>query len=144
MSLTKSPSASPPRRAALRRTAHRDITTEGPDARFAKAETLLELYASAGCVVTTRLHCALPCLAMQTPVLLLGGAHGPDRFTGLTDLVHNCSAGEFLSGEFQYDITAPPPNPTAHLNLRRGLVERVRSFVTDGPTVVAGGARPQG
>ena len=35
------------------------------------AENLLKIYENAYCVVTDRLHCALPCLAFETPVLLI-------------------------------------------------------------------------
>lgn len=39
------------------------------DEKFLEAERLLKNYAQAKLVVTSRIHCALPCLAVETPVL---------------------------------------------------------------------------
>lgn len=52
-------------------TSHIGYPNDDIEQRFKKAESLLDTYARASCVVTTRLHCALPCLAMNTPVLLI-------------------------------------------------------------------------
>jgi hypothetical protein len=52
---------------------------EDSEARFKRAEELLECYAKASLVVTTRLHCALPCLALGTPVVLLHHHPGDPR-----------------------------------------------------------------
>lgn len=39
--------------------------------RFRVAEDLLTQYAEADLVITSRIHCALPCLAFHTPVILI-------------------------------------------------------------------------
>jgi len=41
--------------------------------RFELAETLLKRYAKAKLVITSRIHCALPCIALGTPVLFISG-----------------------------------------------------------------------
>lgn len=41
--------------------------------RFAHAEKLLNRYARAKLVITSRIHCALPCLALGTPVVFIHG-----------------------------------------------------------------------
>ncbi len=82
-------------------------------ARFAKAAGLLRCYANAKAVVTTRLHCALPCLALGTPVLLIETAGDRYRFDGLRDLLHCATAAEVLSGQVRFDLAAPPPTRTA-------------------------------
>lgn len=41
--------------------------------RFEEAEKLLEKYAKAKLVITSRIHCALPCLALGTPVVFIAG-----------------------------------------------------------------------
>jgi len=38
---------------------------------FSRADELLRAYCSSQCVVTTKIHCALPCLAMGVPVILV-------------------------------------------------------------------------
>ena len=40
-------------------------------ARFTAAYQLMETYASAKLVITQRIHCALPCVAMGTPVIFI-------------------------------------------------------------------------
>ncbi|WP_343563040.1 polysaccharide pyruvyl transferase family protein [Sphingobacterium sp.] len=41
--------------------------------RFVLAENLLKRYAKAKLVITSRIHCALPCIAMGTPVVFISG-----------------------------------------------------------------------
>lgn len=40
-----------------------------PEALLKKAEDLVKDYAKASCVITSRIHCALPCLGLDTPVI---------------------------------------------------------------------------
>lgn len=40
---------------------------------FEKAESLIKKYANAKLVITSRIHCALPCLALGTPVIFIAG-----------------------------------------------------------------------
>jgi hypothetical protein len=95
--------------------------------RCAKAGDLLSIYAKAKCVVTTRLHCALPCLALGTPILLIGP---PDyyRFSGLADLLRHCTAESFKSGNVDFDFDNPGANPDAHLKLRQSLITSLQTF----------------
>lgn len=55
--------------------------------RRRRAKTLLAEYAKAALVVTSRLHCALPCLALGTPVVVLPPPHGAARFSGYQKLL---------------------------------------------------------
>ena len=75
-----------------------DAATKG-DARnvdeqlLSYAESLVKKYAAASLVVTSRLHCALPCLAVGTPVLFIDGeqldaSRTAARFGGLIDLLN--------------------------------------------------------
>lgn len=101
------------------------------DLRFKKAEELLRLYASASCVVTSRLHCALPCLAIGTPVLLVNTALDSERFAGLSSFVWSCTNDQFLNeNRFFYDVNDPLPNPVAHLPFREQLTERAKAFIS--------------
>lgn len=58
--------------------------------RLAEAERLVRLYARAQLVVTNRIHCALPCLGLETPVVFVSDAKAAEistcRFGGLIDL----------------------------------------------------------
>jgi hypothetical protein len=101
----------------------------GTDAatRTARAEALLDLYARAAVVVTSRLHCALPCLALGTPVILL--VPGPDpRFEGLLDLLPWYPLAALERGTLDLPLEAPPPAPAPPPALAAALAGRCRAF----------------
>lgn len=59
------------------------------------ARKLVKTYASAKLVVTSRIHCALPCLAVETPVIFINSdalqgnsVRSSGRFGGLIELLH--------------------------------------------------------
>ncbi len=58
----------------------------GPEERLEQAELVLLEYARAHCVVTSRLHCALPCVAFGTPVIFVMPQSEPERVTPYLDL----------------------------------------------------------
>lgn len=61
--------------------------------RLLEAKRLVDLYAEAGMVITSRIHCALPCLGLETPVLYTMDDNAEEiskcRFKGLSELF-NC------------------------------------------------------
>jgi hypothetical protein len=97
--------------------------------RAALARYQLSLYSQAKCVVTTRLHCALPCLAMGTPVLFIAAAKDLYRFSGLIDLLHACSPRQFLDGLADFDPENPPANSDAYKAYRAALIDSTTRFV---------------
>ncbi|MEA4978230.1 MAG: polysaccharide pyruvyl transferase family protein [Methanomassiliicoccaceae archaeon] len=98
------------------------------DVRHRFAKSFLYLYSSAHCVVTRRMHAALPSLSVGTPVVLLDHdlEKFPGRFSGLRELVHCMTHEEFDSGG--YDVDTPPPNPEKHLDIRNALVNSCTGF----------------
>ena len=108
---------------------HEDRVTKSFGDRMAKAAGLLSLYAHAKCVVTTKLHCALPCLALGTPVLLVTSARDSYRFSGLRDFLHICTPEEFLGGPADFDFDDPPANKDDYLAYRTALIETVNPFI---------------
>ena len=62
--------------------------------RFQIAKELLDKYARAKLVVTTRLHGALPCLALHTPVIFISKSYDYKRFPGLYDLLNTIGKNE--------------------------------------------------
>lgn len=101
----------------------------GHDERARRAEALLDLYAGASCVVTTRLHCALPCLALGTPVLFVNKGDANARVEPATDLAWNCTEAQFLAGEDGYDPSNPPGNPERFRPLADALRARCEAFI---------------
>ncbi|AQR72320.1 polysaccharide pyruvyl transferase family protein [Sphingomonas sp. LM7] len=102
------------------------------DERARQAEALLDLYAGASCVVTTRLHCALPCLALGTPVLFVNKGDANARVEPALDLAWNCTQAQFLAGEDGYDPSNPPPNPETFRPLAAALRARCEAFISPG------------
>lgn len=101
----------------------------GNEQRVAQARRLLELYGRAKAVVTTRLHCALPCLAMGTPVLFIALGEDLYRQTPAMELAHSCSATEFEQAACGFDPHDPPANPDRHLPLAAALKRQCDAFV---------------
>jgi hypothetical protein len=95
--------------------------------RVSRARQLLKLYSSAKLVITSRLHCALPCLALGTPVILLRrGIESDPRFAGLRELVRFHSDP---SRPIKIDWQDPEPNPDTYLFYAKALRERCEGAV---------------
>ncbi len=110
------------------------------------AKTTLKKYASAKLVVTSRIHCALPCLALGTPVLFLmegltnEGLH-MSRFRGILDHINILTnqPKEELDKLFgksmnvynpaEIDWNNPPSNPTSFEKKANELKERCKNFI---------------
>ena len=102
--------------------------------RLKYAEYLLDLYRKAKCVVTTRLHAAMPCLAFKTPVLMLDCVNErgfEPRFSGLVEHTWHCSRRELCDGKMDYDFDDPPENPNTHLPMREKLIKMMTDWVQE-------------
>lgn len=97
--------------------------------RLKYAEKLLEKYRRAKCVVTSKLHVSMPCLAFETPVLLVGKLN--ERFYGLRELVRNCTEDELLKGQYDFDFNNPTPNTKAYMPLRLNIIKRMTAWVNE-------------
>lgn len=93
------------------------------------AQNYLDLYQQASFVITSRLHVALPCLALETPVLFFTDNPLDSRFGGLLDLLEWTSTDKIFKTLDNYDFTNPTPNPKDYLVLRNRLIEKVVSFI---------------
>lgn len=99
------------------------------EGRKQEVERRLKLYQNARCVITRKLHCALPCLALEVPVLLVNPDFISTRFQPYYDWVHKATTKEFLNDEHDYDILSPKKNPDAYLSVRKKLKQEVAEFV---------------
>ncbi len=107
--------------------------------KFEMAEELLHKYARAKLVITSRIHCALPCLALGTPVIFINGFDSfvdSCRFDGLINLFNridiNTKTGEWTSNfgledKISADITIK--NLDNYLNLANQMKEICRRFI---------------
>lgn len=98
--------------------------------RMEKAAALLRRYQGAKCVVTSRLHCALPCLALGTPVLLLYKDEYASRMKSFLELLHYSTLDGLNAALRSYDLTQPPENSTAFLPIREKLIRVCKDFVS--------------
>lgn len=99
------------------------------EAREKFIEERLTIYQNAICVVTKKLHCSLPCLAMDVPVLLIKEMEDDIRFSPYYEWMHFCKTSSFLKGEYEYDFVNPPANPGKHIETRENLIKSVKEFV---------------
>jgi hypothetical protein len=109
--------------------------------RFELAEQTLRKYAEAKLVITSRIHCALPCLALGTPVIFLN--YGLDfevsscRLEGILELFNviniddkgNMEANfELPNGKIDEHFTLQ--NPDRYKKLADALKEKCRGFIS--------------
>lgn len=107
--------------------------------KFDIAEKLINMYARAKLVITSRIHCALPCLALGTPVIFMNGFENfvdSCRFDGIIDYFNridiNTKTGEWttnfgLTKKLTTDISVQ--NSDKYLVLSDKMKEIARKFI---------------
>lgn len=107
--------------------------------KFAMAEDLLHKYARAKLVITSRIHCALPCLALGTPVIYINGFDSfvdSCRLDGLANLFNRIDierktkkvTNNFgLNGKIGLDFSIQ--NTNAHVPYAEAMKKRCREFI---------------
>lgn len=100
--------------------------------RFRLANAMLNLYQSAHCVVSRRLHVAMPSLAFETPFLLLdtndNTVLNDPRFEGVIELCNYYKEIDFIYNKDLYDFDNPPPNPPHYRKIKEDLIKRCSEF----------------
>ena len=72
--------------------------------RLKFASKLLKRYAKAKLIITTRIHGALPCLALNTPVILINKKFDYDRYIGLYELLNTIGINSKKRFEIRVNI----------------------------------------
>jgi hypothetical protein len=108
------------------------------EAQFTRAESYLRDYADAKLVVTSRIHCALPCLAMGVPVIFINAFDDyvdSCRFDGLLELFNRIDIAPdgSMTNNFglkgRIDGSFVPKNLTVHEPLAAKLRAVCEGFV---------------
>ncbi|MCF6294471.1 MAG: polysaccharide pyruvyl transferase family protein [Flavobacteriaceae bacterium] len=109
--------------------------------KFEMAESLLKKYARAKLVITSRIHCALPCLALGTPVIFVNGFDSfvdSCRFDGILDLFNridvNAKTGDYKANfdlKGKIDKNTMVKNFEKHHKLASPLKKRCRDFINN-------------
>ncbi|MCC8044357.1 MAG: polysaccharide pyruvyl transferase family protein [Clostridiales bacterium] len=89
----------------------------------------LTLYQNARCVVTKKLHCSLPCLAMEVPVCLIKQMDDDIRFSPYYEYLHHIRTSDFMAGNYEYDFLNPPANKDNYKECREKLIQTIQTFV---------------
>lgn len=109
--------------------------------RFQLAENLLKEYARAKCVITSRIHCALPCLALGTPVIFINSfadTSNLSRLKGLNDLFNvvniNTKTGQVSSNDIKLEdgkitLKSILPNKSNYLKYAESLKAKCLEFI---------------
>lgn len=117
----------------------------GDDEKLEYAEDLLKKYAKAKLVVTSRIHCALPCLGIETPVLFVcsdalegDNVRSSGRFGGLMELFHvlrwsskglKDESNYGFSGENKIGATTVVENKDDYKKYKEQLIQTVENFL---------------
>lgn len=109
------------------------------ESRLKRADELLKKYAKALCIVTSRIHCALPCLAFGTNVIYIERGKQSEtsrcRLDGIRELLN---MGKVKNGKIIFNFSVRgkiskrnfPINPQKHLSLAKELQKRCLEFVS--------------
>ncbi len=107
--------------------------------KFTIAKNLLHRYAKAKLIITSRIHCALPCLALGTPVIFINGFDSfvdTCRFDGVLDLFNridiNTKTGEWSSNFIligKINSNTEIKNLERHHILAETLKKRCKAFI---------------
>ncbi len=111
-----------------------NLTTE--EDKMAYAEQLIKKYAASKLVVTSRIHCALPCLGIETPVIFTVGhaleegadASSAGRFGGLIDFFY---VARITKTDIQKDFKLPTENKKLYKKYAEALEKKCEEFILE-------------
>ena len=98
--------------------------------RMNKVENLLKKYQEARLVITNRLHVALPCVALGTPVIVLHKEFfDEDRLGTFFNLFTNYQDTDFLNMDISNIIEKPRANSKEFIKIKRSINKACRNFI---------------
>ena len=108
-----------------------EIAKKDINQRMQDVENLLKKYQEARLVITNRLHVALPCIALGTPVILIHKKnYEKDRLETFLKYMDNYVDTEFLEMDITELLKNPKANNEEYLQIRKSLIEKCESFVS--------------
>jgi hypothetical protein len=99
-----------------------------PTDKLEIAKQVLRRYQQAHLVITTRLHAAMPCLALDSNVLLIVQDEYNPRFDGLQELVNSICVSDAALELENINYDSPTANPDTYKPIRDKLISEVFNF----------------
>lgn len=102
------------------------------DKRRENVEKILKTYQGASMVITSKLHCSLPCLALEVPVLLLYDSESQDiknRIGAYKKYLNHIDRKKFLNTKIDFNNIRE--NPKEYLKLRKELIIKCKTFINN-------------
>ena len=98
--------------------------------RFKYAKNLLDRYARAKLIISTRLHGALPCLALNTPVIFINKEYNYRRYPGIYELFNTVGINSDKNFEIRVNINDKGLvyNSKKYLEYSNLIKEKLRKF----------------
>lgn len=114
---------------------NKDIAKMSYIERLTYAENLIKKYAQAKLVITSRIHCGLPCLGLETPVIYTINAQAEKmstiRFGGLMELFNTITWSKdhlVFHGKEKFTLNNIPNNKPNWKTLSDKLIELCENF----------------
>lgn len=107
-----------------------EIKQKSFEQRMKDVEELLKKYQAAHIVFTNRLHVALPCVALGTPVVLVHKEQfEEDRLGTYLKYLKSLSDIEFEKCDIKNLIENPEENGKDYISIRESLIQKCKEFV---------------
>ena len=104
--------------------------------RMQYVEKILKKYQESELVITTRLHVALPCVALGTPVIILHKEiFDEDRMGSYFNLFSNYIEEDFLKMDIKTILDKPKKNSKEYLKIKKNLKKRCKDFIKKSETI---------
>ena len=98
--------------------------------RMQDVEKVLKKYQESKIVITTRLHVALPCVALGTPVIVLHKEmFDEDRLGSYFYLFTNYIEEDFLNMDIKKVLDKPKKNSKEYIKIKKQLKKRCKEFI---------------
>lgn len=108
----------------------RETEKKNINERMNDVENILKRYQESSIVITSRLHCALPCLALGTTVIVLHKeVFDEDRLGSFFRLFTNYIEEDFLKMDIKKVLDKPNKNNKAYLKIKKILKMRCKRFI---------------
>ena len=107
-----------------------EIKNKSFEDRMNDVEKILKTYQGAHLVITSRLHVALPCLALETPVIFIHKKNYEEhRLKTYVDYLNSYVDTDFEQENIKELLENPKENKKDYLEIRNSLIKKCKEFI---------------